>query len=118
MRSRTVCNTPSLMGLAVGVAAGLAAGLLAAPLRGTDMRATLRSRAVDGSARLQTLASSGRGWVQQAIERATRLLEEGRRAFNTTRPASLGDPAPLTASLGEIAQMHSDSDAIYFEGRV
>ena len=105
------------MGLAVGVAAGLAAGLLAAPMRGTEMRSNLRSRAADGSARLQTLASSGAGWAQQAIERATMLLEEGRRAFNT-RSASLSEPGPLIAPLGEIAQFHSGSGAVPNEGRI
>jgi gas vesicle protein len=117
MRSRTVCNASSMMGLAVGVAAGLAAGLLAAPMRGTDMRANLRSRAADGSARLQTLASSSRDWAQHAIERATLLVEEGRRAFNTG-DTSLSEPAPLTASLGEIAQFHSGGEPISYEGRV
>jgi gas vesicle protein len=117
MKSRTVCNASSMTGLAVGVAAGLAVGLLAAPMRGADMRANLRSRAADGSARLQTLASSSRGWAQQAIERATMLVEEGRRAF-TTRSASLSEPAPLTASLGEIAQLHSGGEPISYEGRV
>ena len=93
------------MGLAVGVAAGLTAGLLAAPMRGDQMRATLRERATDGSARLQSMATSGRGWAQGAIDRALSLIEEGRRAFATTPRVS--DPAPLTATLGEIARMHS-----------
>lgn len=82
------------MGLAVGLAAGVAAGLLAAPMRGADMRANLRSRA-DG-----------------ALDRGLLLLEEGRRAFGTGRGTSAGAgvitaPAPLTATLGEIAQIHS-----------
>src|SRR5688572_33085013 len=113
MKSRTVCNSSSMMGLAVGIVAGLAAGLLAAPMRGTDMRANLRSRAVDGSARLQTLASSGRGWAQQALDRGMMLLEEGRRAFRTSPTvATSSTSAPLTASLGEIAQFHANGDKI------
>jgi gas vesicle protein len=104
------------MGLAVGVAAGVAAGLLAAPMRGTDMRAGLRTRAADGGARLQTLASSSRDWAQHAIERATTLFGEGRRAFNTST-ASPMTPAPLTASLGEIANFQTDQQRSD-EGRI
>jgi gas vesicle protein len=107
-----------MMGLAVGVAAGLAAGLLAAPMRGADMRASLRSRAGDGSARLQTLASSSRGWAHQAIERAMMLFEEGRRAFNTSNTPAYNSAAPLTASLGEIAQLHAPNGSVDVEGRV
>ena len=92
------------MAFACGIAAGLTAGLLAAPMRGSEMRATLRERATDGNARLQSLATSGRDWAQGAFDRALSLIEEGRRAF-ATRTAS--EPAPLTATLGEIAQMHS-----------
>src|SRR5688500_12480397 len=99
MRSRSVCSMSgaSLMGFAVGVAAGVAAGLLAAPMRGSEMRATLRERTTDGSARLQSLATSSRGWAQGALDRALSLIEQGRRAF-ATRTAS--EPAPLTATLG------------------
>ena len=122
MRSRTVCNTPSLMGLAIGVAAGLAAGLLAAPMRGTEMRAQVRGRAAEGGARLQSLASSGRGWAEQALERAMMLLEEGRRAFDTStrqqRQVNPVQPGTLTASLGEIAQFHAGGDPVSLEGRV
>lgn len=109
MRSRTGSNMSATtwMGLAVGVAAGLTAGLLAAPMRGSDMRANLRDRAVDGSARLQSLTSSGRGWAFDAIERALLLIEQGRRAFQTRTPrVAMTEPVTLTASLGEIAQLH------------
>lgn len=68
------------------------------------MRSILRQRASDGSARLQSLAESGRDWASQTLDRAMYLYEEGRRAFNTSRS---GESAPLTATLGEIAQMHS-----------
>ena len=88
------------MGLAVGLAAGVAAGLLAAPMRGTDMRANLRSRA-DG-----------------ALDRGLMLLEEGRRAFRTGRgPAAVAAPPQLTATLGEIAQMHSSDELSSLEAR-
>ena len=95
------------MGLAVGVAAGLTAGLLAAPMRGTDMRASLRERASDGGARLQSLADSYRSWAQDTLDRTMMLFDEGRRAFNTSSQPSTSAPPVLTATLGEIAQMHS-----------
>lgn len=118
MRSRTVSfSGASLIGLGVGVAAGLAAGLLAAPMRGTEMRATLRNRAADGGARLQTLASSSRDWASQTIDRGMLLFEEGRRAFNVNRGRAAGEPAPLTATLGEIAQLHSTTDLDSIEAR-
>lgn len=116
MRSRSVwsMSTASLMGLGVGLAAGVAAGLLAAPMRGADMRRSLKSRA-DG-----------------AVDRGMHLLEEGRRAFRTrgaSESATLSMPAltenpsastnrssTLSASLGEIAQMHSGAD-LSGEGR-
>lgn len=94
------------MGLAIGVAAGLAAGLLAAPMRGSDMRANLRDRAAGGSARLQSLASSSRGWALQALDRGLMLIEEGRRAFQTSSTPQIAEPQRLTATLGEIAQTH------------
>lgn len=109
MRSRSVWSLSgaSLAGLAVGAAAGAAAALLAAPMRGADMRATLRSRA-DG-----------------ALERATMLLEEGRRAFGMrgdaltsgAMAATTPTQAPLSATLGEIAQMHDAASLGDFEAR-
>ena len=89
---------PSMIGLLVGLAAGVAAGLLAAPMRGRDMRASLRSRA------------------DEAIHRGSRLIDQGRRAFNrsqVTPPAPVG----LTATLGEIAQTHPVSAPISSEAR-
>ena len=76
------------MGLAVGLAAGAAAGLLSAPMRGSDMRASLRSRA-DG-----------------ALDRGLNLLDEGRRAFNRPGVHAAAVPETLTATLGEMAQAH------------
>lgn len=101
------------MGLAFGVATGLAAGLLAAPLRGSQTRATLRSRATDASQRLQGLASTGLAWAQQALGLGVMMFEEGREAFNTSRNVSRASgtaPGPLTASLGDIASMHSGTE--------
>ena len=105
MRSRSDWSFPavSLLGLGVGLVAGVAAGLLAAPMRGAEMRHSLRTRA-DG-----------------ALDRGMTLLEEGRRAFRTRTGRALpasplpssappSPDAPLSASLGEIAQMHSGDD--------
>jgi gas vesicle protein len=105
MRSRSGYGmSGSLIGLAVGLAAGVAAGLLTAPMRGSEMRASLRSRA-DG-----------------ALGRGTRLLEEGRRAFNRKSTMLQSDvaetrPSSLTAPLGEIAQMHTGAEPLTTEGR-
>ena len=94
----------SLVGLGVGLAAGAAAGLLAAPMRGAEMRRSLRSRA-DGA--------RGRGMA---------LLDEGRRAFSRTGEPATSQPAtpgtmPLSATLGEIAQLHSSNELSSLEGR-
>ena len=91
-----------MMGLAVGLAAGVAAGLLAAPMRGTDMRARLRSRADD------------------ALDRGMMLIEEGRRAFRTATPSADTAAMPtgaLTATMGEIAQLHSTDELSSFGER-
>jgi gas vesicle protein len=74
------------MGLAVGLAAGVAAGLLAAPMRGSDMRASLRTRA------------------DRLRERRMRRTEEARQAFSRSQAPET--PAALTATIGEIAQTH------------
>ena len=71
------------MGLVLGLAAGVAAGLLAAPMRGSALRASLRSRA------------------EGALDRGARLLEEGRHAFERS---DLAAPGVLTATLGEMTQ--------------
>jgi gas vesicle protein len=88
------------MGMAVGLVAGVAAGLLTAPMRGADMRANLRSRA------------------DNALDRGMMLLEEGRRAFRTGQSAAADTtPGALTATLGEIAQMHSGDGLSTTEAR-
>ncbi|HUE84798.1 MAG TPA: YtxH domain-containing protein [Vicinamibacterales bacterium] len=86
------------MGLAVGLAAGVTLGLLAAPMRGSAMRASLRSRA-DG-----------------ALDRGLNLLDEGRRAFNRSRPSEAA-PVPLTATLGEMAQTHPGTEPLSSEAQ-
>jgi gas vesicle protein len=92
-------SSVSLAGLAVGLAAGAAIGLLAAPARGVAMRASLRSHA------------------DSALERGMALFEQGRRVFRARRGAeSNATTAPLTASLGEIAQMHQGRE-LYLEGQ-
>jgi hypothetical protein len=95
MRSRSVWSMPagSLMGFGIGLAAGVAAGLLAAPMRGADTRRTLRSRA------------------DSALGRRGTMLDEGRHALRTRQTTSpTPGSAPLAATLGEIAEMHSGQD--------
>jgi gas vesicle protein len=124
MRSRSVISMPavSLVGLGVGLVAGAAVGLLATPMRGAEIRRTLRSRADD------------------AVERGMTLIEEGRRAFRTrgaadasatsvataSTPSSRALNAPssspvsrgsLSATLGEIAQLHSGDELSSLGGR-
>lgn len=101
MRSRSVSALPgmSLLGLGVGIAAGVAAGLLVAPMRGVEMRRALRSRA------------------DVALDRGILLLEEGRRAFRTRHAAPTPGTAPLSATLGEIAEMHTGNDFAPDEAR-
>jgi gas vesicle protein len=89
----------SMMGLAVGLVAGAAAALLATPLRGRDMRASLRSRADD------------------ALDRGLRLFEGASRAFRTSPDSTAMTASPLTASLSEIAAMHSANEISSLEAR-
>ena len=63
----------SMLGLALGVAAGAAAGLLFAPARGTEVRNSLRTRAIDANATLQSYATSAEGVGGRADENATRV---------------------------------------------
>jgi gas vesicle protein len=75
----------SMLGLGLGLLAGAAAGLLWAPMQGRQLRESLRSRA------------------EGAFDRGLRLIDEGRRALQT----SSATPGPLTATMGEIAEMHT-----------
>lgn len=99
MKSRSMWSMSgaSLVGFAAGLAAGVATGLLAAPMRGRDMRASLRSRADD------------------ALDHGRMLVEDGRRAFSRSdgaagarAAAAVTPPGTLTASLGDIAQLHAE----------
>lgn len=81
----------SLLGLAVGLGAGLAAGLLAAPVRGRDMRASLRS----GADRLRARGLKPVGEVERAVQPG--------HAAKTA-------PATLTATLGEIANTYPGAE--------
>jgi gas vesicle protein len=87
------------MGLAVGLAVGVAAGLLAAPMRGSTLRASLRSRADD------------------LRDRGLHLLDEGRRAFNH-RGVTGTAPEALTATLGEIATTHPGAEPFSAEAQL
>jgi hypothetical protein len=94
----------STIGLLIGLAAGVAAGLLVAPLRGSDMRATLRSRADDVLSRFSRVAEGDRGNMNR------------RDAFDSShRPATAA--GALTAPLGEIAQMHAGIEPLTTEAR-
>jgi gas vesicle protein len=95
MNSRLLSGS-SMLGIGVGLLAGAAAGLLMAPMRGSQMRASLRSHA------------------DSALDRGMTLVEEGRRAFRTRMAR---ESEPLTAPLAEIAQMHSRSEFYDFGAR-
>jgi gas vesicle protein len=107
MRSRSLPTKSgtSLLGLALGVAAGAAAALLVAPMRGTEMRATLRSRARQANTSLGTYAASTRSWAEQTWDRAVRRIEAAR----STRTDALA-PAPLTAPMRDIVATHANQN--------
>ena len=73
------------------------------------MRATLRSRGGQMGATLRSRA-------EQARQQGLMLLEEGRRAFRTTAPIE-AERGTLTATLGEIAQLHTGSPADTYEAQ-
>jgi hypothetical protein len=106
-RSGSSNSGASTMGLLIGLAAGVAAGLLAAPLRGSDMRATLRSRAHDVLNRISRMPEEGRRRMSRINRRD--VLESSHRP-----PAAAG---ALTAPLGEIAQMHAGIEPLTTEAR-
>ncbi len=86
-------------GLCAGVCAGAALALIFAPMRGSDMRNSVRS------------------YTQDALGQAADLIDQGRRAFRTNSERASGSsdaytpsqvrayasPEPLTASVAEIA---------------
>jgi gas vesicle protein len=97
-------------GLCAGAVAGAALALIFAPMRGSEMRRSVRSYASQGGERLSQLMESGRCLAEDAIDRASTLIDEGRRALRTsgTSPSSspsASSPQPLTASVADISGM-------------
>jgi gas vesicle protein len=97
-------------GLVTGAIAGAALALAYAPMRGSQMRSSIRRYASDGSERLARMVESGRSAAEDAIHRAASLIEEGRSAFRTgSSPSSISSATshsssqPLTASVAEIS---------------
>jgi gas vesicle protein len=84
--------------MGIGVAAGIATALLVAPKRGAEMRRSLRAQA------------------DRALDRGVGLFHEGRRALTGRAPAGTA-PETLSATLGEIAQMHSADELSSLEAR-
>ena len=91
-----------MLGLALGVAAGAAAGLLFAPARGTEVRNSLRTRADEANAALQSYATSVRSWAE---ERINMLRESNSLRPDPVRSVPMADSS-LTATVGEIASGH------------
>jgi hypothetical protein len=76
------------------------------------MRNSVRNYASQGGERLSRLVESGRCLAEDAFNQAAGVIEEGRRAFRTSREAAsssssssptYSSPQPLTASVAEIA---------------
>jgi len=108
----------SLVGLGVGLVAGAAVGLLAAPMRGAEIRRTLRSRADDALDRGMTLIEDGRRAFRTrgSVDTSTTLVsnastESTPSAYRSSAPsASPTSRGSLSATLGEIAEFHSGND--------
>jgi len=117
MRSQNArtLSTPALMGLAIGAVAGIATGLVTAPMRGRDMRATIRRQAADGRTRAQSLVSSTRDLAQRTLDLGRQAVEAGRWAYR----AALNAPStpPLTAPLSEMASLHRGGQSSNWEAR-
>jgi gas vesicle protein len=127
-RSVSSCASSSsswgfVAGVCAGAAAGAAVALLYTPKRGSEIRSSLQSYAAQGGERLQELVATGRCLAEDALHQAAALIEEGRRAFNTSAalassgsssssdssgPTSLrgvtsNSSQPLTASVAEMS---------------
>jgi gas vesicle protein len=125
MSSSESCSSWSSLaaGLCAGAAAGAALALIFTPMRGSDMRNSVRSYASQGGTRLSELLESGRCLAEDAVHQASALIEEGRRAFRTNSSlsasgsssssssamssSSYSSSQPLTASVAEISGLDS-----------
>lgn len=124
--SESCSSWPSLAaGLCAGACAGAALALIFTPMRGSDMRSSVRSYASQGGARLSELLESGRCLAEDAVHQASALIEQGRRAFRTSpglsaassgssssrssmsSSSSFSSSQPLTASVAEISGLDS-----------
>lgn len=119
MSSESCSSWSSLAaGLCAGACAGAALALIFTPMRGSDMRNSVRNYTSQGGARLSELIESGRCLAEDAIYRASALIDEGRRAFRTSSglsasgsssssassmSSSYSSSQPLTASVAEIS---------------
>lgn len=104
-------------GLCAGAAVGAAFALLYTPKRGSEVRSSLRSYASQGGEKLQEIVASGRCLAEDALHRASSLIEEGRRALGTgeanawgtnqsnasSNLRSVSRSEPLTASVAELS---------------
>lgn len=98
-------------GLCAGACIGAALALVYAPMRGSELRRSVRSYAAQGGERLSNLVESGRSIAEDAISRASSLVEQGRRAFRTgsgiiaspDTAARASSSEPLTASVVDIS---------------
>ena len=114
MSSSESCSSWSSLaaGLVAGACAGAALALAFTPMRGSDMRNSVRSYASQGGTRLSELIESGRCLAEDAVHQASSLIEQGRNALRTTSgmsasPSSTAPSSassqPLTASVAEIS---------------
>jgi len=96
-------------GLCAGACLGAAAALLMAPMRGSELRSSIRNYASQGSGRVSQLLESGRCLAEDAIHQVTSVIEQGRQAFRTSSssPSSTASSSsssqPLTASVSDIS---------------
>jgi gas vesicle protein len=98
-------------GLCAGACVGAGLALIYAPMRGSELRSSVRSYAAQGGERLSNLMESGRSIAEDAFSRASSLMEQGRHAFRTgsgitdssTVRSSASSPQPLTASVADIS---------------
>jgi gas vesicle protein len=97
-------------GMVAGAIVGAAFALMYTPMRGSEVRRSIRRYASEGGEQLAHLVESGRSVAGDAIDRVACLIEEGRQAFRTSytsgvessRSSSYPSSQPLTASVAEI----------------